>query len=353
MSVFYFLIFILLIQAAIFGHSNRSNRFLCILAFIELTIVAGLKVPFGGDSYYYRDTFVEISKMSLYGIFDTELEKGFVLFNYLVSLISDNPQSIILFSQILINGLVCLFIYKKSKMPWLSIILYVTFMFYFNSMNLMRFAIACTLLLFSCDHIINRNILKFLAILLLAASFHFSVLIFGIMYYVYPISLKWRMLAMVAVPFMILQSYFFSAFELLILVNERYVSYSQAGEFYQSAIANILEFAKILVIFFFSAFCYNWKIKTIEGGDKLYLWMIYIATIFAYMSINVMMLVRFVVIFSLVTIVFIPNVIFGKPKQFKVISITTLLTISILQVVVILTYRSEWFFEGPYVNILF
>lgn len=349
MYIFYILVFLLLFQAIIIPQNKcQGTKTYLIITFVELQIVSGLRLPTAGDTEYYTDLFVEISHLSLTETLNYGLEKGFMLFLYLVSLINSKPQSILFFSSLFLNVLVFYYIYRKSYKPWFSVVLYVTFMFYFNGMNLMRFAMACAILLYSNDYIIQRKLKKFLFVLLIASSFHFSTLIYGLVYFLYPMKLNIKNLASVAIPLILLSYFILPVFQLLIQIHPRFISYAEADEFYQSAYANILEFLFSLCIFLFLVYIRKWKIKEIVGQEKLYIWLAFLSVVFAFMSINVMMIIRFVSLCSLVSVVYIANTIAIMPSLRRKRWIMLFLFVTIAKMAVILTYRPEWYFGEPF-----
>ena len=150
MITFYILLFLLLLQAIIIPQKQKRGKLAyLVIAFVELQIVSGLRIPLGGDSEYYTDVFGHILGVPLIETLDYGLEKGFMFFIYILSLFSSRPQTLIFFSSLLVNYLVFRYIYKNSSLPWLSVVLYMTLMFFFNAMNLMSFMIACAILLYS------------------------------------------------------------------------------------------------------------------------------------------------------------------------------------------------------------
>lgn len=338
-----------MLQAIIIPQNNqRGIKVYLILAFIELQIVSGLRLPTAGDTEYYTDLFVDVSQMPLTESLDLGLEKGFMLFLYLVSLINSKPQSILFFSSLFLNSFVLYYIYKKSKIPWLSVVLYVTLMFFFSGMNLMRFAMACTVLLYSNDYIVQRKPIKFLAILIVASSFHFSTLIYGIVYFLYPMQLKYKNFVSIATPLVVLSFIILPVFQILIQINPRYTSYAEADEFYQSAYANVLEFLFNFCIFLFLTYSYKWKLKEIVGINKLYMWLTFLSVVYAFMSINVMIIIRFVSLCSLIYVIYIANVISEMPKLKQQRWIILFMLVTIAKMAVILTYRPEWYFGEPF-----
>lgn len=356
MAIFFCLIILLILQ----GHflslkwENYSKLFL-VLAFIELQIVSGLRIPNGDDTAYYVDTFLEIADMSFVDALGHGLEKGFVVFCYLLSILSKNPQFFLFFTSAFINLLVLYYIYRKSQIPWVSVVLYVTLMHFFDAMNLMRFCMACSVLLYANDFIVRRNFLKFFVIVLLASSFHFSALIYLILYFIYPFKLDIKNIAVLIMSFLMVSVLFSFLFSILIQVHIRYTSYDGGiGEFYQSSYANYLILLMNLFFLLFAMRKENWHLGILKDDSKLYMWTLVITVLMSVMAINVMIVTRFVTMFSYMQIIYIPNLLYKEYREHGYFNWTaSLLLLTILQVVVILTFRPEWYFAEPYQNCLF
>lgn len=335
------------------GGRKRYNRLLFLLSFLGLQIISGFKIPIEGDSEYYADLFVEVSKIHFKDLFDISIEKGFLVFFWLLSFICKTPQGMIFWVSAIMNVMVLWYINRNSNIKWLSLVLYVTLMYFFNSMNLFRFALTYTILLYANKFIIKRQFVQFTAICLLAASFHVSVLLYMILYFVAPMKLSLKNMAIISIPAVILMSSFASVFGLVIQFHDRFSDYGVDGEFYQSAIANVLiaiESGLILL------FCLKRNKVTKYGVDsfmKLGLWSLFISFIFSIFAIRVMMLVRFVTLFGLISIIVIPNTIAQSRTSYRSYRTWSSLfvVVTICKTSVILTYRPEWFFV-VYKNLL-
>lgn len=357
MTIFYLLILLLIAQ----GHFMSMKwpisykKSYLVLAFFELQAVSGLRMPLGDDDVAYVGYFLEISEMSFSEVLSHGLETGFALLCYFLSFISKDGQFLIFVTSAFMNLMVIVFISRKSKIPWLSVVLYVTLMFFFNVMTLMRFMIACSILLYSNKYILNRSFFKFLIMVLLAASFHFSAWIYLMLYFLYSFKLSKFNLLFVSVTFLSLFVSFSLIFSLIIQVHSRFTSYDGGiGMFYQSSFANILIFVQNILILIFAMMKVSHKLFRVEGEVKLFLWSTFLACVFSLMAINVMILTRFVIMFSILQIVYIPNLIWPRYRIGNYFNIVAaFLAITITQVIVILTYRPEWYFSEPYHNYLF
>ena len=351
------LFFLLVILIIVFqGQLIRNKKLFLVVAFFEVLVLSGLRVPdgAGSDTYAYCEIFTELSNSSfteILGSFTHEI--GFYLMCHYLSFISKDPQILIFFSSLMMTLSVFTFINKKSRIPWLSVVLYITLLFFFNNLNLMRFGLAGSFLLLSYDSIIQRRLLKFLFYVVVASMFHFSALIFIIAYYIYPLVLNVKKIILISVPFIIVAYAFQFAFSLLIVLNPRYSSYDSGfGEFYQSSFANYLI---ALVNLFVLIFVYKnggKNLKELEGDEKFYFLSVFISCIFSIMAIKVMVITRFVMMFSIVEIVYIANVLYCMPKLKRQKFILIILIATVTQTMVVLTYKPEWYFINPYSNIL-
>lgn len=352
--VLYIFVFLLILEALFLPAANKKyEKLFLIIAFVELQFVSGFKVASGGDAEYYVDLFVQISQTRFKDLFEMDLDKGFLTYCYLISFISTKPQAIIFITSAIINVLVFNYINKYSRIKWLSVVLYVTFMYFFNAMNLLRFVLAYTILLYSHKYIVQRKLINFLLILCIAGSFHFSTFLYGIIYFIYPLKLNLKTIIIIGTPFVLASIYFMNLFEVLIQLNDRYVTYGEFGEFYQSAYANILQAVISIALFLFCVVFSRGKLQSYDEFDKLGILSLLIAALFSILSIKVMMIVRFVTLFSLISIVTIPNIISHiKNKQVSWICILLFLLVTLAQTIVVLEYRSEWYFEGEYKNLI-
>lgn len=334
-----------------------SKRYI-ILALIEVVFVAGFRLPVdeASDTYAYTLMYTEFAGVNKFvDLFDYGYEIGYYSFCWLLSKISKDPQLLLFASSLFMVGCVFYFIYKHSKEVWLSVVLYITMMHFFFALNGMRFAMACSILLFATEPIINRNALKFFVVVALAMSFHFTAVIYLFTYFLYPLRLSKKQMLLIAIPFYLVSKFFMSVFEVLIMINPRYASYAGVqGDFYQSSYANILIFLLNLYFFYIVYKKEKKPLQMLQGSNKYYMMACFMTVLFSLMAIDVMMITRFVTMFSIFFIIYIPNLL--KQNCDKVEyrhRVTSLLIITIAQVVVILTYRPEWYLVTPYRSCLF
>ena len=350
MIIFLFLLLILLLQAVFIPtRSEEGKRLYLTLAFIEMQIVSGFRLADDGDTYYYGLMFSDMASLSFYDAITYGTEIGYWLFNYALSRFSSNPQTIIFATSALVNFLILKFIYRKSNSAWLSVIVYITFMFFFSSLNAVRNSIAYTILLYSNDYILKRKFTSFLLIVALAGSFHFSAFFYFPMYFLYNLHLnKWNIFLISVVVF-VLMRFISPLLTMLVSIHPRWDAYLE-DDFYQSAYANILIFIVQLALVLLAMKREPVSLSKLKGEDKLYMILMLMSVLMAFCAVDVMMISRFVTIFSIISIIYIPNLLLNPSKQSLHAGWTSVvLLVSFIQMVVILTFRPEWYFAGEYV----
>lgn len=180
-SSFYFFFFIIYFFYAIFAKSCFLRRKSLIIAlFLPLFILSALRgETVGGDLVNYLSTFDEATRVrsfeSLMGI--TNTEPGFKIIDYLISCISPSHRGFLVITSFLCLIGPAYLIFKYSKNPILSFLLYFTLGFYTNTFNNVRQSIALSLCFFSIPFAIDRKIGKFVLTVIMASTIHYSSLI--------------------------------------------------------------------------------------------------------------------------------------------------------------------------------
>lgn len=354
MYLFYILLILILVEAILIPTYNRKGkRLFLILAFIELQLVSGFRVAEDGDTYYYGLYFSEMASMSFHEAITIGTEIGYYFLCYILSRFSSNPQTIIFSTAAIVNYLVLRYIYQKSDVAWLSVVVYITFMFFFSSVNAIRNSLAYTILLYSNDSIIKRNFKKFSLITLIATSFHFSSIFYFPIFFLYKLRLEKKTILIISISVLLIMKFITPLLSLMVAIHPRWDSYLQ-NDFYQSAFANILIFFVQLSLLFLALKREISPISKLSGENKLFMMLLFMSVLMAFCAIDVMMISRFVTIFSIISIIYIPNLLLNPSKKRLNPGWTSLILIlSFLQMVIILTYRSEWYFAGTYKLLIF
>ena len=175
------LVSMMLLRLALPRDNVRSRRIFAVTCFVLLTFIAACRAPeVGRDTALFLNVFDRIRIRGFLDTFRLSLwvEPGFRLLCYLISRVTANGQWLIVVSAVLINGSVSLFIYRHAKNMYLAFYLYLAMMIYPFYLNIMRQALAIAILLFALDFLKKRRFLPYAGIVLLAATFHTSALLF-------------------------------------------------------------------------------------------------------------------------------------------------------------------------------
>lgn len=169
------------------NHKNSLKIVLLSLSFLSLFIPLILRdVSVGADYVSYMDTFKDIALNDVIDESDiTWLGWPFI---YLLKLIAP----LALNNYVLFYGLISfaslLFLYaailKRSKMPWLSLALFIGFCLYFQMFNQIRQLFAICIILYSLTHIENKQFIKFTLLIFFASIFHKTALLFLPFYFI-------------------------------------------------------------------------------------------------------------------------------------------------------------------------
>ncbi len=176
---------------------NKSiNNAIMPLAFIVLAFFMAFRASsVGADTKQYVFIYRQICDISLSNIFTNpiygygwgytfRLERGYILFNKLVSYISHNDQTITIATSLLLLMLLFLMLRKRSTYPMLSIWLYITLGIFQTNMNMMRNAIVIFWCYYNLHLIEEHHLVKYLISMTIAFLFHKSAILFIPLYWI-------------------------------------------------------------------------------------------------------------------------------------------------------------------------
>lgn len=204
MVAYYWFYAILVFLAILIYAKNKpveeQHKKICVVGFFALFLLLALRHPYmgvdlgWGYSKGYLHSFEVLNEYNLREIFQLKqhlnYERGYIIFNKLVGLISKDQQvflSVCAFVSVLP---IAIYTYKRSKMPLLSLFVFMglpVFLIFFSGL---RQAIAIGITVFSMFFVERKKIIGFVLTVLLATTFHSSSAIFLIAYPVYHIKLN-------------------------------------------------------------------------------------------------------------------------------------------------------------------
>lgn len=192
-------------------HYRDTKKIMSIGFFIIFTIILGFRHPsmgvdLGYGRYYgYLASFEQISEMSWKEIFKLKsflnYEKGYVVYNKIIGLISKDPQ-ILLFATALISiALIAATLYElgDSRNILMTIVIYTALPCFLIQFSGLRQSIAIAICVFSLRFIEKKEIKPFVVLILFATCFHITAVFFISAYFAYwlPITRKWRISTLV------------------------------------------------------------------------------------------------------------------------------------------------------------
>ena len=134
---------------------SRAKTYLLIV-FAMLLIVSGLRAfSVGADTKEYVKIFYNISNLNL---MKGRYEIAFLRYVEILHHISEDAGILLIASSVICIGMACIFTYKFSKNPILSMMLYILLGSYFSQMNVMRQAIALSLMEVSFMILLKNNV---------------------------------------------------------------------------------------------------------------------------------------------------------------------------------------------------
>lgn len=172
--------------------SGRThNKSALALYMLAAALFVGLGDMIGGyDRYIYAEAFDSIADATTYGRPYSEvyylmngIEYGYFYWQILVSFITNNRYIFILLTTLLEFALIYHAIRKYCYDYPLATIVFLGFLYYFT-MTYLREVMAVGIAWAATKYIWERKPVKFFLLVLLAATFHTSVLIFGVMYFI-------------------------------------------------------------------------------------------------------------------------------------------------------------------------
>lgn len=155
---------------------NLQNSIVLCGIFLLLFAVSACRYEVGNDYARYVEFF---RLMMIEGSDGVPTEIGFNLLAKGIQILFGNGKDLLIFA-VFAALTIFLFlkgIYELSVEFWFSFFLFMTFGYYFNSMNTVRYYLALALAVVSMKYVLKKEYGKFVLVVLLAASFHKSVLL--------------------------------------------------------------------------------------------------------------------------------------------------------------------------------
>lgn len=184
-------LYIAIMIIALFCTTNkglRNSKSFLFFTVLLLSLFVGCADMLGGyDRYIYGEVFDSISNLRNKGLaipdsyFSSEI--GYVKLNYFISFLTSNRYIFILIYTLVVYFLLYLSFKEYMTDYPLAIVMFLAMMFFFT-FTYLREIMAVMIAWMSIKYIYNRNLVKFILVMLLAISFHNSAIVLIPMYFI-------------------------------------------------------------------------------------------------------------------------------------------------------------------------
>ena len=314
MMIYDYLIISLLIICLISTTKINNRKLNMITQVTILTLVSGLRYQtIGSDFKAYKVIF----ENSIYGI---NTEFLYWILNFLVRLFTDNFNVFLIIVSFIINSIIVVIINKYSKMPNLSIVIYVIIGGYFGSFNIMRQYISVSLYWLILYYIFSYNKKVAFIISLISIFIHKSSLII-LLITILLIKLsenlnksKLILLLLLSPVFYLIEPYLKKIIGLVY-----YNNYLQNDMFDYGASVGLYCLELIIIIFVILNMRKDFKSYT--NYEKFMIVSIIPSFIFSIIATRGVLYARLMTYFYMYKIILIPNLLYKKNKKFRILLI--------------------------------
>lgn len=191
MLLYYIILGVIIFECLLFNDKEKRGKYLFGITVFIIAIAAGMRsYSVGHDTLNYARIFINTSQYNLNeilsGIAYPDIEIGYMLVSWFFGQFSTNPSHFFLFVSLIQFFIVGFWIWKNSKEPFLSFLIFFCMFFTFYITGI-RQSIAFSILLWSYVDVEKRKVIKFLLKVILASMFHSTAIIFVCVYFIYKI----------------------------------------------------------------------------------------------------------------------------------------------------------------------
>ena len=133
----------------------------------------------GNDTRAYTDLFEAVKEMTLKMVLSNgRFEKGYMLFTYVLTRLFSSRQCVLIAEGAIVYLSLARWLNKWCKAPGLFVCLIVEMLEIDGWMSIQRQALAMAILFFAYDMLIEKRLLRFVVLVILAAQFHAVAYVF-------------------------------------------------------------------------------------------------------------------------------------------------------------------------------
>ncbi len=304
-GVYYAVMGILLILGILLyrsGQTKPKTLLYLLFSLFLLAGVSGVRYEVGDDYYNYMHMFDTVQDLPVTECFSYQKEPGFFLLIKLVALFTNHFQWFYGFIAVLTTFLILLFVYRESRLPFLSVYLYITMLFYYWSLSLIRQLLAASVCTLAIRYIRLRRFLPYFLLVAVAASIHNSALIMLPLYLIAQIPFHYKSFLVV---FAILLAGYIAAPSILTFITRYiYQGYSPDSLYGQSS---ALIYGIFPSLVFAVVWCFKGRLLRQSPDNNVTINFMMYAALFSLFIARVYIVERLAVYFFLPAISLIPN----------------------------------------------
>lgn len=341
------------------NHKGR-NRYIFLLLLLPFVLAAFRGIDVGNDTYTYFKMYRNVGNFDKFFNYMrvTRIEPGYSLLMFLFQRLGASYEVFQVFYESVIYLSFKNYIRKYSENYALSCFMFIANRNLAGTMNTVRMWLAIAILLNTVPYIKQRKLVRFLLIVLLASTMHYSAMLFVIVYimtgfkkehFVFPITIiSAVVIAYIGTPF----------FKLMTNVVGRYEGYLSTGYFDTSGALAI--YINFIISFAFLAYYtilrrYDRGIKhydensIIISNQYIFYIMYFITFSFSLIGLKNQIMSRLSSYFSISALALLPYALQSSPnKSNQTIMHLLIGTLLFIEFVIIMIYRPNWQGIIPY-----
>lgn len=166
---------------------QRTTLYYLAAAFLSLAFLASFRYAIGFDYFSYRNIYQLYGTVPIGNIFRYLWnEPLFYASCRLFSLAGLPYPAFLLVVNLFLMSVSMQFVYRYSRIPWVSVYLYITLQFLAYNMNLIRQSIAVAFFLLAYPYLKSKKPLPYTLLILVGGLFHNSLLFLYPLYFLLP-----------------------------------------------------------------------------------------------------------------------------------------------------------------------
>lgn len=228
---------------------------------------------------------------------------------------TQNFQWVVIITSFLTIFLLTIVIYQYSKYYTLSFLLYIPF-FYFFTLSGVRQGLALSISLMSFRFLKEKKFFKYLLVILLAASFHYTALVMIPAYFVLNIKLDWKRMSVIGALAFLIYLFTEKIFLLMTRLIPKYAGYGTEAGIEQYLNGQSWKSMAICLLIFVLMLLFHSRMEEKDSRNSVYLNISFISVLISLFQTKVGVLDRFPYFFNIYMIFSLPMLIDCIDKKF-------------------------------------